>query len=336
MNAELLPGVLLVLAGGILNGSFVAPIKKTAGWKWENAWLVYTIAGLLIVPWIAAWLWVPDLAGVYGGASAQVLWRVLLLGFGWGIGSVLFGLGVDRMGLAVGYGLILGLIAPIGTFLPLLILSPERLQTGEGRALMLGTAIVLAGIVLCANAGRIREQASGQARPATGYGLGLLICVLAGIFSPFLNFAFAFGGELTTLAEARGATQGNAPNAIWALTLTGGTVANAGYAIWLLNRKSSWSAFRTGPGGHWFWAILMGVLCFGSFLVYGYGARALGNLGAVVGWPLFMSASLITSNLLGALSGEWKGAPRAAAHYSIGGILLLIAAIVVIAAGKGD
>jgi len=39
-------------------------------------------------------------------------------GFGWGIGSVLFGLGLNRLGLAVGYGIIIGLIAPIGTFLP--------------------------------------------------------------------------------------------------------------------------------------------------------------------------------------------------------------------------
>jgi hypothetical protein len=53
-----------------------------------------------------------------------------------------------------------------------------------------------------------------------------------------------------------------------------------------------------------------------------------------VGWPLFMSAALITSNLLGALSGEWKGAPRTAWNLSLAGIGVLIVAIVVIALGR--
>jgi hypothetical protein len=47
--------------------------------------------------------------------------------FGWGMGPVLFGSGVNRLGLAVGYGIILGLIAPIGTFLPLVVWHPKRL-----------------------------------------------------------------------------------------------------------------------------------------------------------------------------------------------------------------
>lgn len=335
MNPEFWTSIALVLAGGILNGSFVAPIKKTGGWRWENAWLVYTISGLLIIPWIAAWLWVPRLGDVYAAAPAGVIWRVLWLGFGWGIGSVLFGLGVDRMGLAVGYGLILGLIAPIGTFLPLIVLSPERLQTKEGRALMIGTAIVVAGIFLCARAGRIRERHSGVP-PKTAFGLGLFICVLAGIFSPFLNFAFVFGNAISQAAVTRGAWAGNAPNAVWALTLTGGTIANAGYAIWLLHRNRTWNNYSAGPRDHWFWACLMGLLCFGSFLVYGYGAMGLGRLGGVVGWPLFMSAALITSNLLGALSGEWKGAPRKAWNLSAAGIGLLIVAIAVIALGRQE
>ena len=84
------------------------------------------------------------------------------------------------------------------------------------------------------------------------------------------------------------------------------------------------------------WASLMGLLCFGSFIVYGAGANALGNLGAVVGWPLFMSMSLITSNTLGWISGEWKGAPPRAISYAVGGIGVLIVAITVIALGGSE
>ena len=327
---DLTYGIAGVLIGGVLNGSFVAPMKKMPEWKWENSWLVYSVSGLLVIPWIAALATVPGLGAVLGGASSGALWSVLLFGFGWGVGSVLFGLGVARMGLAVGYGLILGLIAPIGTFLPLVVLHPEQLQTRRGAALMIGTLIVVAGIVLCAAAGKMREKDTAVRQ---GFGIGLLICVLAGIFSPMLNFSFAFGDELQKRALDAGATRDAASNAIWPLCLTAGLIANAGYSILLLNRNRTWRLFKTTPGSSWFWGCLMGLLCFGSFIVYGAGANALGTLGPIVGWPLFMSMSLITSNTLGWLSGEWKGAPRKAVGYAVAGIAVLIVAITVIAAG---
>lgn len=335
MTPDLLTGLTGVLIGGIFNGSFVAPMKRMTRWSWEASWLVYTLVGLLAVPWLAALLTVPRLFEIYSGASASSILSVLGYGLGWGVGSVLFGIGVSRMGLAVGYGLILGLIAPIGTFYPLLMLHPERLWTGQGRALIVGTLIVLAGIFLCARAGRMRELAGGQpasSAPKSSFSSALLICVLAGIFSPMLNFTFVFGEELQRKALEFGASPSMASNAIWPLALTAGTIANAGYALLLLKRNRTFGDLR-GPGIHWFWGAMMGVLCFASFLVYGHGATALGDLGGIVGWPLFMSMALITSNTLGALSGEWKNAPRAAWMYSLAGMGLLMVAITVIARG---
>ena len=77
----------------------------------------------------------------------------------------------------------------------------------------------------------------------------------------------------------------------------------------------------------------MGVICFGSFIAYGMGATSLGALGGIVGWPLFMAMSLITSNAWGVATGEWKGASRRSYGYSIVGIVFLIAAIVIISRG---
>ena len=79
----------------------------------------------------------------------------------------------------------------------------------------------------------------------------------------------------------------------------------------------------------------MGIVLFGSFVAYGMGATALGPLGGIVGWPLFMSMSLITSNVWGALTGEWVGASRRSHAYSLIGIAFLIVAITVISRGGG-
>jgi predicted small integral membrane protein len=46
-----------------------------------------------------------------------------------------------------------------------------------------------------------------------------------------------------------------------------------------------------------------------------------------------MSMSLITSNTLGWMSGEWRGAPPKAMRYAVAGIAVLIVAISVIALG---
>jgi len=331
-------GIAGVLLGGLLNGGWILLMKRLRAWQWENSWLVYSVVGLIIVPWMVAFATVPQLGEIYRSTSWATLAKVVVFGFGWGIGSVLFGLGVSRLGLAVGYGLILGLIAPIGTFLPLAVLHPERLWTRQGLALMIGTLLVVVGSVFCAIGGRRREKETQALTTArSGFFGGLIICIFSGVFSSMLNFAFVFGEELQRQAFSSGATASMAANAIWALTLTSGFVANAGYCVLLLQKNRTWILFRpaNAPAAYWLGGSLMGIVCFGSFMSYGMGATALGPLGGIVGWPLFMSMALITSNVLGALSGEWKGASRRSYGYSLVGIAFLIVAITVISSGGG-
>ena len=52
-----------------------------------------------------------------------------------------------------------------------------------------------------------------------------------------------------------------------------------------------------------------------------------GGSGAVVGWPVFMGATILVANLLGVISGEWKGASSRAYGWLYGGVALLILAV---------
>jgi len=336
MSPDLGFGLACVLAGGILNGSWVLPMKRLTAWRWENTWLAFSILGLVVLPWTAAAATIPDLAGVLAGTSGATLARVLLFGFGWGIGNILFGLGVRRLGMALAYGIVVGLVASIGTLLPLALLDPGRLRTREGALLLLGTLLVTGGIVCCALAGRRRERdARAGATRVEGGGFlgGLAICVASGVLSSMLNFAFVFGAEIQRASAASGASRAMAANGLWALALGAGFVANGGYAVYLLTRNQTWRVFAAPArsGAYWGGALAMGSLLVGGFLAYGGGATALGSLGGVVGWPLLMSMSLITSNFWSALTGEWRGASPAAYRTSLTGTALLIAAIVVIA-----
>jgi L-rhamnose-H+ transport protein len=334
-------GLMLVIVGGMLNGSFAAPMKRLSAWRWENSWLVFAFTGLLILPWAVALATVPHLGGVFQQASGAVLAKVTLFGFTWGIGAVLFGVGIARLGLALGFAVILGITAAFGSLLPLAVLHPDQLATRHGVALIAGALVMTLGLVFLGMAGkrRDREQASGAAageRP--GFGVGLVICILAGIFSAMLNFTFVFGEEMRQLSLHAGASTAMSGNAIWGLGVSFGFLPNAAYCVYLLNKNHTWGVFRekAAGAGYVLGGALMGVLWFSGIMIYGMGADALGALGGVMGWPVFMSVAVITANLWGFFDGEWKGASRTALTYCLTGIAILMLAIGVIGFGNAS
>ena len=328
-------GVALVLFGGILNGSFALPMKRMQNWKWENTWLVYALAGMLLGPWLFAIATVPHLAEVYHLASAHSFLVVLLFGLASGTGSMLFGLGIARLGLALGFAIILSIAASLGSLLPLAILHPDQVLSRSGFFLMAGTLLVILGIVFYTIAGLRRERESvpsAQDEPRSGFGVGLVICILSGILSAMFNFSFLYGKEFADLTVSLGGSARVSANPIWALALTAMFVANGGYPIYLLQKNRSWKVF-TAPGikaGYWLGGIVMGLLWFGSAAFYGMGAAELGGLGGIVGWPVYMAMIIITANLWGAITGEWAKASRRAVAYSWVGMGVLLGAIYVI------
>jgi L-rhamnose-H+ transport protein len=113
--------------------------------------------------------------------------------------------------------------------------------------------------------------------------------------------------------------------------LTGG-VPNLAYCVYLMRKNSTRNRFReAGSGSHWFLAALMAVSWFASTILYGASTTTLGQLGTVLAWPLFMSLTVITATICGAVTGEWKGAGSQPFRMMASGVGILIAAILVLA-----
>jgi len=336
MSEDVVSGLAVVVLGGILNGSFAAPIKRMTGWRWENSWLVFAASGLLVFPWILTFATVPNITAIYMGASPSTLIKVLLFGLLWGVGATLFGLGISRVGMGLGFALILGITASFGSLLPLALLHSEQLLARRGLALIAGTLVMLLGLVFLALAGRVRESDLGTtADMGSGFTFGLILCIFSGFFSSMLNFSFVFGDELRLRALQFGASNGMAANPIWALTVAGGFVANFIYCVYLLTKNRTWGLFREGNRfANWPLGASMGLLWFGGTVIYGVGASSLGALGGVVGWPIFMTIDIIAALSWGAVTGEWKGASRQALLYNWMGVGVLVVAIAVISAGN--
>ncbi len=238
-----------------------------------------------------------------------------LFGLGWGVGAVLFGLGMDRLGMALGYPIIMGLIASLGALIPLLVFFPQTLFTTKGLVLLAGTALVIFGIGLCSLGGS-RRAPSGKESIAThssAFTVGLVIAILAGMLSCLPNVGMAFGGNVIGSAVALGVSQASAGNTVWALLFTLGCVANLVYCLYLMISKHTLGQYcNPQTPRNLGLSALMALMWIGSFYLYGAGATRLGRWGAVVGWPLFISLSIVVGNLWGLWRGEWRGAPAAA------------------------
>ena len=283
-------------------------------------------------------MWPRYVLGVYAEVSSSTLIKVASFGILWGIGATLFGLGISRVGLGLGFALILGITSSFGSLIPMAILHPQELSQKRGIALIAGTVIMVLGLVFLALAGRAREHDLGEDGGAgSGFTVGLVICILSGLFSSMMNFSFVFGDELRRRALQSGATEAMAANPIWALTVSGGFVANFLYCVYLLNKNRTWSVFREGNSSiYWGLGFLMGLLWFGGTVLYGMGAASLGALGGIVGWPIFMTIDIIAALFWGAVSGEWREVSRRALIYNWTGVVILLLAIAVISVGNAS
>ena len=321
-------GVLLVLIAGVMVGNCMAPLQRIRHWRWENSWFIFSLVSLVMIPMALALFSIPQLWDVYH----RTPWRALLLPFsfgaGWGVAQVLFGIAVVRLGMALAFAIVVGLGAMLGTLVPVLIQSMGVLVTGRGLLLLSGTVLMLAGVIVCRHAGQLRDRvrkATSSAPHSLEYRTGLLIALISGVLSGLLNFALAFGEGITHQAVAAGADVTSAPYAVWPVALAGGLIPNIWYSIYLLNRNATWALFRYA----WpdlGWAALMGFLWMGAVAVYGVSTRYLGAMGTSAGWALYEIFMILTANISGMISGEWKGAgQRAVSALGIGLLLLIVA-----------
>ncbi len=327
---SLLAGLVLVFSAGILQGSFVLPMTLTRHWKWEHSWASFSLLGMLGFNWIIASQVLPNLGAAYRNTPTGDLEVLLLFGALWGVGAILFGLGMDRLGMALGYPIIMGLILSLGALIPLLLLNPSGIISLPGLLLLIGTAITIVGIVACARAAGMKEtfpEAKGKLG-AGGQAAGLIIAVSAGALSCLPNVGMNYAGNLKAAAIKLGAAESMAGNAAWALLFTAGFIVNAAYCLVLMFKRRSFGALRLDLARNLGLTSSMGLMWIGSFYLYGMGAVRMGRWGGILGWPLFISLAILVGNLWGLRRGEWAGAPAAARKRLHAGLLLLLIAVI--------
>lgn len=339
MNSLLAAGIALAILSGLMNGTFTLPMRYLGKWSWENVWTVFVVVACVVLPVVMWFTTVQHSSALFRAVPHRALVIAIVTGFTWGFGAVMFGQGVSALGISMGNTLVLAISASLGSFLPMLILAPERLHQPQGQFIMMGTAIAMAGIGCCGYAGYLRERSErehrdapremvGAARPLWA---GLLLCSGAGLLSAGFNIGYSLSQSIATTAIQLGNSPFAGSNAIWLLVLMSGAVSNLGFCAYLFRKSRSWKNFsRPGVAPFYALAILMGILWGGSIFAYGAAAPKLGKLGPAIGWPISLTAGLLTANFCGLLAGEWKLAPPAARKWMIGGLAILVCSIAIL------
>lgn len=330
----MLVALMLVLLAGGASGSFAVPMKRIRGWQWEHTWLVWSLLGMLVIPVAVAAVTVSDLGAVYRAAGPRPLALTALYGMCWGMGTVLLGLGITRVGLALSFGIVLGTSSSLGTVIPLVMLHRDRLFTAAGLLILVGVGVILCGVAAGARAGLLREAAARERRDGS-FVTGLMICLLSGLGSSAMSLALNESTPISRAAESLGASPAVSLNAVWPVLLSGGLAVNAVYCVFLLVRRSNTAHLGEFTGANIGLVVAMAVLWSGSNFIYSAGARGMGSLGLVLGWPIFLAVIVLTANAWGLLTGEWYASGRRAVTWAAGACLLLVAGIWLIALAGG-
>jgi L-rhamnose-H+ transport protein len=326
-------GITFTLVAGICQGLFMLPFTLTKQWKWEHNWAVFCLIGMIVLNWILAICFIPEILNIISQASFSEIAKLIAIGCCWGFGAILFGLGMDKLGMALGYPILMGLSSSMGALVPFLVFYRNQLFTTKGYIFIVGIILTVSGIILCSRAG-VAKSASSNKKQFERKQLmqGLIIAIVGGMLSSLPNIGLTFSSDLIDLAQSQGVSPMLSGNVVWALLLSFGGIVNILYCLGLMKKNNNIHLLQNPSTlknvGLLF---IMSVLWISSFYFYGVSAYRLGKWGAIVGWPLFISLSIIVGNLAGIIRKEWIGASKKSFIYLFSGISTLVLSIIIIA-----
>ncbi|MEA3426334.1 MAG: L-rhamnose/proton symporter RhaT [Bacteroidota bacterium] len=352
-------GVIFHFIGGFASGSFYMPFKKVKGWNWESFWIVGGLFSWLIVPPLAAWLTIPGFADIIRQTPSNIIGTTFLMGLLWGIGGLMYGLGVRYLGMSLGNSVILGFCSAFGSLIPAVYYNYVPTEGKEtqtlsfmlhntgGQWVLLGVLVCIAGIAICGRAGMMKEKnlsAEEQKASVSEFSLvkGLVIATISGILSAFFNFGIEAGKPMADVANA--AWQAAHPgegnflfqnNVIFVVVLWGGLTTNFIWSMILNARNKSFGDY-TNKGTplfkNYFFSALAGTTWFLQFFFYGMGESKMGN--GASSWILHMSFIILVANMWGIVLKEWKGVSKQTKTTITIGILTIMASVLIVGYGN--
>ncbi len=371
MIANPILGVIFHWLGGLASGSFYVPFKVVKKWSWEVYWLLGGVFSWIIAPWILGLILVPHLVQVLMQQPSSVIMWTFFWGMLWGAGGLTYGLTMRYLGLSLGTGIILGLTALFGTYVPPLFDGTigAKLSAIPGQVILIGSVFALMGIVLTAAAGLSKEKEMSEEQKRNSIKeFNLRKGILIAIFSGVMSSCFAFGLDSAVPISVTALHYG--ANPIWTglpkiiVITAGGFVTNLVWCSYLLikNRTfgeyfslkelpaeskakpqvasktiaafdSAESTSRVPLLTNYLFSALAGITWYFQFFFYTMGETQMGKY-RFSSWTLHMASIIIFGSLWGIFLKEWKNTSGLSKFLLGMAIFTLVAATVIVGYGN--
>jgi L-rhamnose-H+ transport protein len=335
-------GTLLHTIGAGSAALCYTPQKALHKWSWQTYWLVQAFFCWFSLPWIFAWIFVPELGAVLAEAPRDAMLKSYLFGVLYGVGGIAFGVSIRYIGFSLTYAIAIGISCAVGTLtMPLYkgVLA-ETLSQAGGAYVLGGVVLGAIAIVLTGLAGfRKERELTEEGRPTKfNARLGLPICLVAGVLSAVFSFALDAAQPVADVARAHGAGQYEGL-AIYLFSNPGAFTTTVLYVLYLAWRDRSWSEFvrtRDGSPGllrNYGLSLATGLMWYGQFFFYGLGHVRMGAF-KFSSWAIHMTILILLSAAFGFLIGEWRSARRRTVMGMYLALLILFAAVGILTYGN--
>jgi L-rhamnose-H+ transport protein len=344
-TANPLFGILLYAFGGLAGACFYLPFKRVRNWAWESYWMIYAVFGLVVVPWVLAFVVAPNVVSVLKASPGSTLFWCYLFGAMWGVGGLTWGLMIRYLGVGLGLALGCGLCAATGTLIPPIFRGEfgSLLTSNSGIATLIGVAVSLAGIVIVGGAGmskekELPEEKKKEAVAEFNFKKGLMVAIFSGIMSAGMSFGLGGGAAIEKLAletpPVRSAAWKGIP--VLVVVLMGGFTINFLWCLYL-NLKNrtvgDYTRAKQPSLPNLGFAGLAGAIWCSQFIFFKVADTKIGAY-SFAGWTVLMSSAILFSSLLGVFLGEWKGVSSRTKKLLAAGLVVLVASLVIIGYGN--
>ncbi len=332
-------GIIWVLAAAVMLGFYALPSKSVKNYSVDNLWGSFWFMAMFIVPTLASIFLVEGLGDTYAQIPANVFIGVFLLSMLWGVGNLLWGISISKIGMALGFSLLIGIATLVGSMLPFFIGSIDKLGTAGGLTIMVGIFCIMIGIIFNGKAGLLREAGNENKTSSSDMRIGIIMCVVGGICAAGFNLSYHVADNIGQIGAISQGEFGNEPwiarLAVMLPSFIGSGVITVGYFIYQLSKNKTWGNFSIeGSGRNLLLIGSMALVYCASLIIYGLGAYELGSLGTSVGFAIFQTFCIMVANVLGIFTGEWFQASNKSKNWMYAGLFAMTVGIVVVAYGN--
>lgn len=312
---------------GIINASFIIPIRHIKNVKQDTVWLLHSLVGFTVIPWFLLWLFYKDSFSVYITLS-YIAWLVILIGgLIFGIGQVSFAYAINRLGIGLSFFINLSVGILLGTFF--VLIYKKQLLTSFGLEVVIATILTIISLLLSYFA----KKNSGyetHLRENKHYLLGWKAGLLAGFASGCQNITF----YSVSFIIPHHYSYGNSDYWIWPPFLTIAAISMyIGFMVRLrlIPELSVRKELREFICCSNIARLAIMGLCFtSSLLLYSVGLNLLPVQANAIAWPIFMTMIVLTSQGWGIFFKELQKVKRIKIVFIIISVVLLLISITIL------